>query len=293
MIHFHGEDVRPSVPEDALFHILPVPFEHSVTYGSGTAAGPAAILEASAQLELPAAKTVPAEHGIHTAAALDCAGSAAEVLERIEKAVAGVLAYHAIPVILGGEHTVTSGAISALSQQYDDFGVVQFDAHADLRDSYEGSGYNHACVMRRIHEQNIPIYQLGTRSYSLEEMEYRRQHDIPYLNAEETWKQGTLPQLTLPADFPEQIYLTFDIDALDSAVLPATGTPVPGGLNWYQAMWLIEQLMDKRVCIGFDVVELAPIAALHASSFAAAQLTYNIMGYLAAGTRNREYWLKK
>lgn len=291
MIHFHGDDVIPSTPSEALYHVLPIPFERSVTYGSGTADGPAAILEASMQLELPAVKTIPAEHGIYTAASLDCMGDTLEVLERIEDAVAGVLQYRAIPAILGGEHTVTCGAIPAFLKQYDDFGVVQFDAHADLRDSYKGSDYNHACVMRRIHEQNIPIYQLGTRSCGLEEMEYRRKHHISYLDAEEIWHHGTRPRLNLPEDFPEQIYLTFDIDALDSAVLPATGTPVPGGLNWYQAMWLIEQLMEERVCIGFDVVELAPINGLHATSFAAAQLTYNIMGYIVASTKNREYWL--
>lgn len=291
MIYFHGDDVKPAAPEDGLFHVLPVPFEKSVTYGSGTAAGPVAILEASAQLELPVAGAIPADQGIYTAPVLDCTGKTSEVLHRIEESVNTVLQHRAIPVILGGEHTVSCGAIPALSKHYGEFGVVQFDAHADLRQSYEGSNYNHACVMRRIHEMGTPIYQLGTRSYSLEEMEYRRDQRIPFIDAEEIWQQGVVPQLNLPEDFPELVYLTFDIDALDSAVLPATGTPVPGGLSWYQAMWLIKQLMAERVCIGFDVVELAPIASLHASSFAAAQLTYNTMGYLTGSSKNREYWL--
>lgn len=289
-VNFHGDDVKASPPNQALFHVVPVPFENSVTYGSGTAKGPRAIIEASSQLELLACGNIPAEHGIYTAPAVDCSGSSEAVLRRIENTIASV-GQHCIPVVLGGEHTVTCGVIPALQNRYERFGVIQFDAHADLRNVYEGTAYNHACVMRRIHERGIPIYQIGTRSYSLEEQEYRSKHEIPFTDSEEIWRKGTT--LQLPTDFPDLVYLTFDIDALDSSILPATGTPVPGGLNWYQAMWIIEQIMNSRVCIGFDVVELAPIENLHASSFAAAQLTYNIMGYLAGSEKNREYWLKK
>lgn len=287
---FHGDDVKASLPEQALFHVIPVPLENSVTYGSGTAEGPRALLQASAQLELLTCGTVPAEHGIYTAPQIDCSGSSEDVLSRIENTVSTALGHNGIPVLLGGEHTVTCGVIPALQNHYGSFGVIQFDAHADLRDVYEGTSLNHACVMRRIHEKDIPIYQIGTRSYSLEEQEYRKAHSIQFLDSEEIWRQGT--DLELPADFPDRVYVTFDVDALDSSVLPATGTPVPGGLTWYQAMWMIERIMKSRVCIGFDVVELAPIENLHACSFAAAQLTYNMMGYLVASEKNRKYWLK-
>jgi len=283
IIHFHGDDVTPSSPEEALFHVVPVPLEKSVTYGSGTARGPEAILKASAQLELLACGVVPAEHGIYTTPPLDCSASCADVLRKIEQTVAVILGHGGIPVVLGGEHTVTCGVMPALHNHYDSFGVIQFDAHADLRNTSEGTGFNHACVMRRIHEKGIPIFQIGTRSYSLEEQKYRKQHDIPHIDSEQIWRKGT--DIRLPHHFPENVYITFDIDALDSAVLPATGTPVPGGLNWYQAMWMIEQIMKSRVCIGFDVVELAPLEHLHASSFAAAQLTYNIMGYLTGSDK--------
>mgnify|MGYP001122914891 CR=1 FL=1 len=289
MTHFHGDDVQPSSPEEALFHMVPVPFEKSVTYGSGTAKGPQAILEASSQLELHTCANVPAEHGIYTIPELDCSGSTEEVLQRIENTISTVLEHKALPVVLGGEHTVTCGGIPALQNHYESFGVIQFDAHADLRDVYEGTGFNHACVMRRIHEKGIPIYQIGTRSYSIEEQEYRKKYSIPFIDSEEIWRKGT--HLELPPYFPEHVYVTFDIDALDSSILPATGTPVPGGLNWYQAMWMIEQIMKTRICIGIDVVELAPIENLHASSFAAAQLTYNLMGYLTGSKKNRKYWL--
>ena len=287
-LSFHGQDVRPTAPAEALFHVIPVPFERSVSYGTGTAAGPAAILEASGQLELFDGRSIPAAAGIHTSPPIDCDGTTLEVLSRIEDRVAATLALNKIPVVLGGEHSVTCGVIPALAQQYADFGVIQFDAHADLRDNYEGSRHSHACVMRRIHERRIPIYQLGTRSYSLEEHHYRQEQRIAYRDAEDIWRSGA--DLRLPADFPEKVYITFDIDGLDSAIIPATGTPVPGGLSWYQAVWLVEEIMNTRICIGFDVVELAPISGLHGPSFAAAQLTYAMMGYLTRSPKNMAYW---
>ncbi len=286
-LNFHGDDVEPSPPQDALFHVIPVPMECSVSYGAGTAAGPQAILEASAQLELLTGHGIPAQHGIHTTEPVDCDGDAEMVLGRIERRVADTLAERKIPVILGGEHTVTCGVIADLQKVHQDFGVVQFDAHADLRDSYEGSAYSHACVMRRIHERGIPLCQLGTRSYSMEEDEYRRRHRIWHRDAEDIRRNGIEP--SLPPDFPQKVYITFDVDSLDSAVMPATGTPVPGGLDWYETMWLLESILKNRICLGFDVVELAPIAHLHHASFTAAQLTYNLMGLVSAGAANRQY----
>lgn len=267
--------------------MIPAPFEHSVSYGTGTAEGPYSILEASCQLELLTNHTVPAHCGIYTAPPVDCAGSTVKVLERIEKQLLTAFQQHSIPVLLGGEHTVTCALTSALEEAHRDFGVIQFDAHADLRDSYEGSRHSHACVMRRLHESGIPIYQLGTRSYSLEEQLYRKEHHIEFRDAEDIAQNGHA--LELPKDFPEKVYITFDVDGLDSSLMPATGTPVPGGLGWYQAMWLLEQIMETRVCIGFDVVEFAPIPNFHGMAFTAAQLVYNIMGYICASPHNREY----
>lgn len=288
ILNFHGSDVSPSPPETALFHVIPVPYEQSVSYGTGTAEGPQAILEASAQLELFDGRLIPADYGIHTAAPIDCTGSPSAVLSRIEEAVDRCLSLGKLPVVLGGEHTVTAGVIPAMTRHHDRFGVIQFDAHADLRDSYQGSPFSHACVMRRVAEQNIPILQIGTRSYCLEEQQYRRDRAIPCYDAEEIWRRG-IDAVTLPADFPDKVYVTFDVDGLDASVMPATGTPVPGGLSWYQAMWLIERIMGKRVCIGFDVVEFAPLAGMHGAAFTAAQLVYNIMGYLVGSPLNRRH----
>jgi len=280
MSNFHGDDVIPAVPEKAHFHVIPVPYEASVSYGHGTALGPQTILEASAQLELFDNKNVPAELGIYTAPAVDCKGTRDEVFARIEEAVACALRQDAVPVVLGGEHSISSAVVKAVVGKYGRVGVVQFDAHADLRDSYEGSIWSHASVMKRIFDMGLPIYQIGTRSYSVEENELRRKEGIPYVDAERLYSEG-LEAVRLPDDFPEKIFITFDIDALDGAIMPATGTPVPGGISWYQAMWLVERLMKERQCVGFDVVEYAPIKGFHAFDFAAAQLVYNMMGYQA------------
>lgn len=284
---FHGDDVAQSPPESALFHIIPVPFEKSVSYGGGTAQGPQAVIESSCQLELLTNGVVPADYGVHTGPPVDCTGSAEEVLNRVEKRIADTLQLKKIPVLIGGEHTITCGIVQPLKHYHAEFGVIQFDAHADLRDTYEGTPLSHACVMRRIHEQGIKICQLGTRSYSVEERDYRQKHQIAFSDCTSLRENNF--QLQLPDGFPEKVFITFDIDGLDSSLMPATGTPVPGGLDWHQAMTLIGQIMEDRICIGFDLVEFSPIPGFHAYSFTAAQLLYNIMGYLVASDKNRKF----
>ncbi|MBN2809962.1 MAG: agmatinase [Deltaproteobacteria bacterium] len=287
--NFHGEDVEPARPEEALFHVIPVPYEKTVSYQEGTRQGPQAILDASCQLELFDSRSQPARHGIYTRPSIDCQGEDETVLARLTAAVEDSLQYNCVPVVLGGEHTITLATVRALKKKYSRFGVIQFDAHADLRQSYQGSALSHACVMRRLHDENIPFFQIGTRSYSYEEQIFRESHNIPYVDAETIFKEG-VDQVKLPEDFPEKIFITFDIDCFDPALIPATGTPVPGGLTWYQVQWLIEKILQNRIGIGFDVVELAPHADLHSASFAAAQLVYNIMGFLSRSQCSRKYW---
>lgn len=274
---FHGQDVPPSSPAQALFHILPVPFEASVSYGTGTALGPRAILEASAQLERFDGKSRPCDKGIYTAPAIDCDDDTETVLARISDAVTQSLKHNALPIVIGGEHTVTLGPVRALKDSGRDFGVIQFDAHADLRNTYENTPYSHACVMRRILEMGIPLIQIGTRSYSREEADLRSEKNICFYDAETIAREG-IKAVRIPSAFPRAVYLTIDIDALDSSIMPATGTPVPGGLGWYPMLWIIEALLKERTCIGFDIVEFAPVQNIHAYNFAAAQLIYNIMG---------------
>jgi len=286
---FHGDDVIPAAPEKALFHILPVPLEKTVSYMNGTALGPEAIIEASCQLELFDGKSVPAEHGLYTHSPLDCSLSIKKVIKTLEKSIESVLRYNAIPVTLGGEHSLTHGCVRGLKRFHDDFGVIQFDAHADLRDSYGGSKQSHASVMRRITEENIPVFQIGTRSYSLEEHNFRIAHNVPYYDAETIWQKGA-ENINLPVDFPEKVYITFDVDCFDTPIIPATGTPVPGGLDWYQVAALLQTIMQDRICLGYDIVELAPLPNHHGVSFAIAQLTYNIMGYISRSVKNKSFF---
>jgi len=276
MNNFLESEYLPAEPEQARFHIIPVPYEASVSYGTGTEHGPEAIIDASQQLEAFNGRSCPGEAGIFTAQPLNCDGSPQAVTTRITDAVALSLDHGAVPVILGGEHTVTLGAIEAIRQRYDSFGIVQFDAHADLRHSYEDSQYSHACVMRRVLERDIPVFQIGVRALSLPEHELRELHHIPHLDAREIARNGVTTPL-LPDGFPKNIYITFDIDAFDSSLMPATGTPEPGGLFWYQALELLELSCMGRTIVGFDVVELAPIQFLHGCNYTAARLVYEIM----------------
>ncbi len=269
--------MSPAKPGMALLHIIPVPYEKSVCYGKGTSMGPSAVLEASQQLEVFDGKSDPSELGIHTHPPINCSGSHEIALNRIEKSVTGVLKLGKVPVMIGGEHTISFGAVKAVSAKFADFGVVQFDAHGDLRDSYQKSSYSHACVLRRIHELGIPVFQIGVRSICSEEHEYRKKKKIPFLDAEQICTKG-IPRNILPSGFPKKIYLTVDIDAMDPSVIPSTGTPVPGGLGWYQMMELLEKILKGRKLVGMDLVEFSPVKTFHYPDFTAANLLYNIFG---------------
>ena len=265
-------------PEGAAFHVLPVPLEATVTYGGGTAKGPEAIIAASAQVELFDGRGVPAEEGIYTDAPLPVSGVAPlVVLARVEARTRESLTAGRIPAILGGEHTITVGAVKALVSGGRRFGVVQLDAHADLRDEYAGSKFNHACTMRRVLDLGVPIFQVGVRSLSEEEANLRDARAIPRLDAAELARRG-VPETVLPEGFPSDIYLTIDVDALDPSLVPATGTPEPGGLLWYDTLTILDRVVCGRRVLGFDVVELAPIAGMHSPDFTVARLVYEVMG---------------
>ena len=278
MSRFLASELPQLAPADARFHVVPVPYEKTVSYGGGTALGPAAILEASAQLERWDGASDPGAEGIYTWDAIDCTAEPEAVMGAIAGRVADILGRGKLPVVLGGEHTVTWGVMQGYLQAgVRDFGVVQIDAHADLRDEYEGSKLSHACVMRRVVEARIPLFQLGNRAYSQEERAARLKHGVRYLDADQLVPQG-ISRFDLPEDFPAQVFFTLDIDGIDPSVLPATGTPVPGGLGWYQTLGLFESVARQRRIIGFDILEFAPIAGFHAFDFAAALLVYKMMG---------------
>jgi agmatinase len=283
---FLQSEIKQSAPEDAFFHVIPVPYEDSVSYGGGTCLGPSAILTASEQLEVWDGKSKPAELGIYTAPVVDCFGEPEQVIERIANATKTTLAHHKMPVVLGGEHSVTWGVIKGfLDSGIKNIGVVQIDAHADLRHAYEDNLYSHASVMKRIVEQGVPLYQLGIRAYCEEEMEARKDFGVHYIDGDDI-VPNNIQSITLPDDFPENVFFTLDIDGMDPSVFPSTGTPVPGGLGWYQTLNLFESVAKQRNIIGFDIMEFAPIAGFHAYDFAAALLTYKMMGIVQRNSQS-------
>lgn len=275
---FLGSEIDQPAPEQAMFHVLPVPFEKTVSYGGGTGQGPSAILNASWQLEQWDGKSKPCDAGIYTCEPVDCDVDANQVIDNIARATADIVRQGAMPVVLGGEHTVTYGVIKGLRDAgIEDFGVVQIDAHADLRQAYEGDLLSHASVMKRVVDMGIPLYQLGIRALCEEEIGFRQEFGIDFRDAEEL-VLNNIQNINLPADFPQKVFFTVDIDGLDPSVFPSTGTPVPGGLGWYQTLNLFESVAGQREIIGFDVMEFAPIEGFHAYDFAASMLTYNLMG---------------
>ncbi len=265
-----------------LFTVIPVPFEQSVSYGAGTARGPAAILAASQQLEAWDGLSEPLRKGIATNPAVNCRGEIDEILGRIEKSVQEAVNRRSIPVVLGGEHTVSLAPIRVLARHCPEpIGIIQIDAHADLRSSFEGSPYSHACVMRRaLEECGCSLLQFGVRALCLEEVQYRQEKRVQHLDGRSIPGQN-LEAFALPGNFPQNIYLTIDVDGLDPSVISATGTPVPGGPTWHQTLTFIERVVDRRRVLGFDLVELAPRDGDHASDFAAAQMVYSVMGIIS------------
>ena len=275
---FLASEYRPAEAGRAMFWVIPAPLERSVSWGAGTARGPEAILRASQELEAIDNDLEPGSAGIYTHAPIDCSGSAQEVLARIQNVVEEALKAGAVPVLLGGEHTATIGALRALKAAGRDFGVVQFDAHADLRNQYQGDSFSHASVMRRaVLDLGLPLAQFAVREISKEEIEARKIYNVTHYDSLFLSRVG-LPEQPLPEDFPKDIYLSFDVDAFDPSLMPATGTPSPGGLVWKETHFILERVAAQARIIGCDVMELAPIPALHHADFTAAKLAHLLMG---------------
>lgn len=284
---FLASEIEQSPIEQAAFSVLPVPYEKTVSYSGGTAQGPLTILEASEQLETWDGKSNPSALGIHTCDVVDCTVDPEQVIENIANAVTKILKAGSMPVVLGGEHTVTFGVIKGyLDAGITDFGVVQIDAHADLRDAYEGDKLSHASVMKRLVDLNIPLYQLGIRAFCEEEIATREKHGVYFQDADELVPQN-IQSINLPESFPKNVFFTVDIDGIDPSVFPSTGTPVPGGLSWYQTLNLFESVAKQRNIIGFDIMEYAPIAGFHAYDFSAALLTYKLMGIVERNSNTK------
>lgn len=266
--------------------ILPIPYERTTCWEKGTEHGPAAILEASHHLELwdEELEIEISSQGIATLAYLDPRHERkSEALTAIRDGALEPMRDGKFVISLGGEHSISPPLVEAAKEVHGEIGVVQFDAHGDLRDSYQGSPYSHGCAMRRILELELPTLAVGIRSLSTPEAQLVRDLELPVI-----WGRQ-LPTLTTEAfrdeldRLPERVYLTFDVDFFDPGFLPATGTPVPGGGEWYPTLALLRELFTEKKVVAMDIVEVRPTAGLHATDFIAAHLAYKCLGYSAFG----------
>ncbi|MBD3388976.1 MAG: agmatinase [Candidatus Altiarchaeales archaeon] len=265
--------------EKARFVVLSAPFESTTSYLKGTAAGPAAILEASGELELYDIElgTTPAERGIATLPQIQCDGPVEEVIDAIRRKCSKILEDGKFPVVLGGEHTVSLGLHLALKDFYGDVSALHLDAHGDLRDSFEGSRFSHACVMRRIREHSDAV-QAGIRAICEEEAELISEEGLKVFYAHEMVEGDLIPDII--GCLGDRVHVTLDLDVLDPSVMPAVGTPEPGGLGWYGLLGLLKAVAVSREVVGFDMVELCPRPGLEYAGFTAAKLAYKMMGFL-------------
>lgn len=266
--------------------VLPLPFEATVSYGQGTVNGPVALIEASKQVELYDREfdLEPArQYGVHTLPSLDLAVDPADALATIAQATAAAARTGKLVVGLGGEHTVSVGFGRGLLQAMGGpITIVQLDAHSDLRDEYEDSRYSHACIARRLLEEPgvEQVLQLGIRSVSTEEVQFARSHpeQVRVWYAEDVHAGGWRTELIQRVQ-GRRVYLTIDVDGLDPAIVPATGTPEPDGLTWTEALAILRTVAQTAPIIGIDCVELAPTPGLHMADFAVAKLLYKTISY--------------
>jgi agmatinase len=260
--------------------VIPAPLEYTVCYMKGTARGPQALLNASSQMDLYDEELdgEPIDVGVYTRPFLDYSGmSHAAALEATGQAVREVVAQGKFPFTLGGEHSLSAAAVEAVRERYPDLTVVHIDAHGDLRDEYEGSPLSHACVERRIVEMGIPLLEIGIRSMSAEEARFiKGRSDIAI-----TWAyQMARGTAVIPWErLGRHTYLSFDLDAIDPAEMPAVGTPEPGGLHWYQVLDLLQEIYAHTTVVGADLVELCPMPNQTHADFLAAKLVYKMIGY--------------
>ena len=256
----------------ARFVVVPCPHEATTSYGKGTKKAPAAIMRASQQIEWfdEELGSIPIiDNPVYTQKPVSCKGLGARA--------AGIFKDNKIPIILGGEHSITPLAVKAAAEKFKNITVLQLDAHADLRDSYQGRRDSHACAMRRVLEI-CPAVQVGIRSISIEEWEWaKKTGQISRIH----WAEKLELVDKIENQLGKNVYITIDVDIFDPSVVPATGTPEPGGMFWYEVLDLLKGVCTTRNIVGLDVVELAPRAGDIASDFTIAKMIYKIIGFLS------------
>lgn len=266
-----------SVYATAKVAVVPVPYDGTSTWGKGADRGPAAIIEASANMELYDIETDSEvyKRGIFTDQPIKEKSSPEKLADVVGQAVAAHLESGKFPVLLGGEHSVSIGAIKAVAKKFSDVSILQLDAHADTREEYHGSRYNHACVMARAREL-CPVVQVGIRSMDAAEtrkLDKSRVFFAEDIQGKNGWQERAIAKLT------PKVYLTIDLDVFDPGVLPSTGTPEPGGLTWYEVLKFLKKVVREREVVGLDVVELCPNKYEKSSDFLAAKLIYKLLSY--------------
>ena len=276
MINFGGHEVVYGYNESEII-ILPVPYDETSTWIRGADKGPEAILEASVNLEFFDIETWSEAHlkGIHTVEPVLERESPEKLVNAVHERVGSLLDQGKFPVLIGGNHTVPIGSFRAYAERYKDLTILQLDAHSDLRPVYEGSEYNHACAMARAREV-APIVQVGIRSMSIDELPFADSNRIFY--AYQLYKDKSLYFRALDL-LTENVYITIDLDVFDPSIMPSTGTPEPGGPDYFELMFFLKDVIKSRNVVGFDVVELCPSLANKAPDFLAAKVIYQILSY--------------
>lgn len=282
-IGFCGLPCEPAEYGKASIVVLPIPFDKTSTWIKGADKGPAALIDASRFLEFYDIETDSEviDNGIFTADPIRSSLSNSLIL-KTESAVSRYLADNKFVVALGGEHSVSIGVMKAYAKHFNDLSVLHLDAHADTRDSYEGSPYNHACVIARAREHTRNIVSVGIRSMDAIEREGMDRKRVFFANRiydSNSWIPNVVGLLS------DTVYITIDVDVFDPGIMPSTGTPEPGGLGWYQVLMLLRAVSKKKRIVGFDVVELCP-SSNRASDFLAAKLVYTLLSYIFANRNN-------
>ena len=276
-----GPEAAPGL-ENARVVIIPFGYEGGVSYGKGTAAGPRAVLEASHFLELydEVLDTEPNQIGIFTAAPPNIAKEPEAMVAQLQDMVQSLLEQDKFVVVIGGDHSVTNGYLRAIGRRYAQFGVIQLDAHADLRDSYDGSPLSHACTMARARELTPHCLQIGIRSMSKVEARRIKEEGLAVYTMQD-WRNGRLDLGAALDRLPDKVFLTLDVDVFDWSVISDTGTPEPGGCYWDEAIDLLEAIFTAKEVIGADVVELSYDRRFSdtRSAFAVAKLIYKMIGW--------------
>lgn len=287
-LYFLGPVLPQPAIEKSRFLVLPVPYERTTTFGKGTAKGPGAILDASYQIE-----TLDEElwqetdrAGIHTLPAFGSNEKPEKFIPKLENHVEKLLAHEKFLVSLGGEHSITAGLVPPFARRWKNLSIFHIDAHADLRESYNGSRYSHASAAARFSE-HAPVVQYGIRNVSPDEFPRVNTGNVMTFMAHDLRKMPDRVERVLK-NLTDDVYVTIDIDGFDPSCVPGTGTPQPGGLDWYDGLEVLKPVCEKKNVVGLDIMEVMPLPHEQVSEFFAAKLAYRLMGYIA----RKNGWVK-